>query len=136
MAESREVYKRVVEIREAHKNEILPKIEQISKERQIAMGFATDLLLQINVNGSGLRVPEGAQKVSIPGASIALRGSKEALVGFGPWNRQASEVKATFSPAAMTKPQTLSLELKGEPKHIEQMLASLHASSFSGIVEK
>jgi len=136
MAESREVYKRVVEIREAHKKEILPKIDQVTKERLAASGGGTEVVLRVSVNGSGLHVPEGAEKTTVAGAAIALRGSKDAIIGFGPWSRQGSDVKPAYSNAGMTKPQALSLELKGDAKLVEQIMAAVNPAAFGAIVGK
>jgi hypothetical protein len=134
-AESKQLSKDAHEIRQAHLKSVIPQIDAISKEQFEATGDVNvEVELRIGSNGYNLSIPEGGQKNAVPGATVALRSPKEAVIAYGKWNTQGTSFKPVYTAGGTTRVQNIVIEAIGDAKHSEALLASMNTASLTSMI--
>lgn len=136
--ESNEIWKKAAAIRDAHMKSILSQIQEVTKQRMAAMdAVKTEVRLYVSVNGYNMSAPETAEKLSLPGAAVSVRGSEKTIVAFGPWKAAGHDIKANYPANGDTaKVRTVTIEATGDPKQIEPLLQAMNTSQLASMVAR
>ncbi|HYP09311.1 MAG TPA: hypothetical protein VER03_24010 [Bryobacteraceae bacterium] len=134
-AESKQLTNQAHEIRQAHLRAIGPQIDAISKEQFAETGEVNvEIKLKISSNSFNLSMPEGGQKGTTQGATLAVRSPKQTVFAYGKWTPQGNQFKPVYTPGATTRVQNIAIEASGDAKHVEPLLSTLNSGALTSML--